>query len=491
MTSFRPGSGCLPGAHLLCRYTCVAAMIAAAWPSLCAPASAETLRQALTSAYQTNPRLDAERARLRATDEEVSRVESGFRPTVIATADAGRSDTTSKPRSATAGVTNPWGYSLTLRQSVFSGFQTTNGVSEAEAAVKAGREDLRQIEQTVLLEAAENYVNVVRDMAIIKFREAEIEILSQDLQAAEARLAAKEVTRTDVAQARSRVARSTSQLDSAKSQLKTSRANYERVVGHPPNSVSAPPLRIKQLPKSLDEALREAERQNPVLGSALFQEEAARHAVDRIRGELLPDISLEASYAHREDPNVAFTEQEAASVTGRFSVPLYDGGEIRARVRQAKETHVSRLQIIEQARTETQAQVTSAWSRLVAARAQLKSDSIQVESTRVAADGVREEQKAGQRTVIEVLNAESEFIGAQIQLATTRREVIAASFQVLASMGILNADVLELGSEIYDAVSHLEDTRQNWFGIDVTHADGRREVYDAVDTAQDEADIVE
>ena len=144
-------------------------------------------------------------------------------------------------------------------------------------------------------------------------------------------------------------------------------------------------------------------------------------------------------------PTSPLNEQEAASISGRVNIPLYDGGEVRARVRQAKHTQVSRIQEIEQARTETQANVTTAWSRLMAARAQLKSDKVQVEANRMALEGVREEEKVGQRTLLDVLNAEQEYLNAQIDLVTTRHELVVASYQLLAQAGSMNAETLELG----------------------------------------------
>lgn len=456
-----------------------------------APASAESIRDALSAAYQTNPKLDSERARLRATDEDVSRAESGFRPTVNGSADIGRQRTESKPASATAGESNPWGYTLSMRQSVFNGFRSVSDVAEANAAVKAGRENLRLVETTVLLEAVTAYMDVVRDMEILRIRENNVAVLSRDLEAAETRRAVKEVTKTDVAQAQARRARAVSASDLARANLKTSRANYERVVGHAPTGLGMPSLRLKQLPKSIEEAWQLAEQQNPNVNSAQYREEAARFAVDKVRGELLPEVNVEASFAHREDPNAAFDQQESASISGRVNIPLYDGGEIRARVRQAKHTHVSRIQEIEQARTETQANVTSAWSQLMAARAQLKSDKVQVEANRMALEGVREEEKVGQRTLLDVLNAEQEYLNAQIDLISTRREVVVSSYQMLAQVGALNAETLELGTDIYNPQAHFEEARSNWFGIAITHADGYREAYQATDPDDGSGEIVE
>ena len=194
--------------------SCLAALVAsnAAWVQ---PVAGETLREALALAYQTNPRLDAERARLRATDEDVPRAKAGFRPRANLNADTGYQKQITKPVSATDGTGNTWGYSVTAEQSLFSGFRTTNTVREAEADVRAGRENLRNVEQQVLLEAVTAYADVLRDQALVRLRENNVGVLSKDLHAAEARRSVREVTRTDVAQAQARRARAGSQLDLA------------------------------------------------------------------------------------------------------------------------------------------------------------------------------------------------------------------------------------------------------------------------------------
>lgn len=466
-----------------------------AWPSGCAlsvaalaavlaasapvPADAETLREALAAAYLYSPKIDAERARLRATDENVTRAESSWRPTVEGGADFGHTNSKSKPKASTNGDTDPWGYSISVKQSIFNGFRTTNEVSEAEATVKAGRENLRLVETNALLDAVSAYVDVVSAQAVLRIRENNVTVLSEELHAAKTRRQVREVTRTDVAQAQARLARAISTADLAKSDLKTARALYEKTIGHAPANVSLPSLHLKQLPNSLEEAWAAAERQNPAVGSALHREEAARFAVDKVRGELLPEVNLEANWGVRENPNTVYEQQEQASVTGRVSIPLYDGGETRARVRQAKEIHVSRLQEIEQARADVQASVTAAWSALQGQRAKLRSDEVQVEANRIALEGVREEQKVGQRTLLDVLNAEQEYLDSQIELVSARREVVFASYKLLGAMGQLSAEELGLSDTVYDPVIHLEDARQNWFGIDITRADGSHEIYEA------------
>ena len=187
------------------------------------------------------------------------------------------------------------------------------------------------------------------------------------------------------------------------------------MIGHPPTNLVEPrptPL----APKNLADGTEISARENPAVVAALYREQGARHAIDRIRGERLPSAQLEAGYQRRFDDNVGIESQEIATVTGRLTVPFYTGGEVEARVRQAKHTHVSRLQEIEQARTEVLAQVVAAWSQLIAARAQLESDQASVDANRIALAGVREEERVGQRTLLDVLNAEQELLNSEVNL---------------------------------------------------------------------------
>ncbi len=435
------------------------------------PAHAESLRDALISAYQSNPGLDAERARLRATDEDVPRAKSGYRPTITGQASIASEDLTSRPETASDGRTRPTNWGVNVRQPVFDGFRTTNAVSAAEATVRAGRALLGDREATTLLEAVTGYMDVVRDQAIVGLRERNVGVLSRELQAAQARRAVKEVTLTDVAQARARRARAVSAADLAKANLKISRASFLRVVGHSPEGLSEPPLSVRGLPESISEAHRIAEQESPRLIAALYQEQAAKYSVDRVWGELLPRVDVEANYSHGTDVSAVIDQRNSASITGRLRIPFYQGGEVHARVRKAKHTHVSRIQEIEQTRVDVEANVTSAWSRLMAARAQLDSDQIQVSSARTALTGVREEEKVGQRTLLDVLNAEQELLDARVSLVSTRRDLIVASYAVLSSIGRLTAQDIELATDVYVPEAHYDEVRRKWAGVTITRAE--------------------
>ncbi len=182
---------------------------------------------------------------------------------------------------------------------MFTGFQNINAIRQAKATVQAGREDLRTIEQTTLLDAATAYMNVVRDQAVVRLRENNVTVLTEQLKQTKDRFNVGEVTRTDVAQAEARRSSAIADLNVAQSNLKSSRATYEQVIGHPPSNLVTPPSILHVLPQSLDEAMTLGDGENPVILGAVYQEEASLYAVNQIIGELLPQVSLEASYTQR------------------------------------------------------------------------------------------------------------------------------------------------------------------------------------------------
>lgn len=441
-------------------------------------ARAESLLDALASAYQYNPRLDAERARLRATDEGVAQANSGYRPRIDYNADVGSVTTITRPSFGTNGTVHPRGHSIELVQPVFRGFQTTNAVNEAEANVRAGREVLRGVEQEVLISAVQAYADVVRDQEILRLREEGLEFFNQELRATKDRFAVGEVTRTDVAQAEASRASAVGDLDLARANLKSSRAQYEQIIGSQPGKLIFPGLTHRLMPGSLKEAIAISAQENPEVVAALYREQSARYSVDRIRGELLPTAQLEAFYSERWDDSKTVEERETGSVVGRLNVPIYTGGEVESRVRAAKHTHISLIQEIEQARAIAQSDVAQAWAQLQGFKARLESDKQQIEANRTALNGVREEEKVGQRTLLDVLDARRTLLLSEIQHAGSKRNVVVATYTVIQNIGRLNVAELGAVATIYDPVVHADEVRRKWFGIDITHDDGRSEHVD-------------
>jgi outer membrane protein len=448
-------------------------------------AAAETLQEALAATYGYNPRLDAQRAFQRATDEDVARAMSGYRPTITGNADLGIARQDSRPSALGDGWTKPRGYGVDLVQPLFRGFRTYNAVNEAEANVRAQREVLRDVERIVLLQAVTAYMDVVRDQELVRLNENNVNVLSRELKAAQDRFAVGEVTRTDVAQAEARRADAVSRLDAARANLRTSRGAFQQVVGHPPSNLSwaGPPDNF--LPNTLEEAIGIGNNEDPLVVASLYREQSAKYLVERIRGELLPTVELQASYDDRFNDGFFVSESEASVVRGVASIPIYEAGDVYARVRQAKQNQVGFMQQIEQIRTQQQQVLVASWAQLEAARAQLESDQVAVESNKVALQGVREEEKVGQRTLLDVLNAELEYLNSQVSLETTRRNLVVAGYNVLSAMGRLDAAWIGAAAYVYDPVVHYKEVRRKWFGLSITHPDGRRERFEATPVVED------
>jgi len=268
----------------------------------------------------------------------------------------------------------------------------------------------------------------------------------------------------------------------SRANLKSSRAIYEQVIGHPPSHLVEPNPNTKLVPHSVDEAVAIGTKENPLVVQALYSEQAARYTVDQIRGELLPQAQLEASYTDNFDESEGINRSSTASVLGRVNVPLYpSGGEVYARVRQAKHTHVSLLQEIEVARATAQSQAVQAWSQLVGFKAQSESDRASIAANTTALNGVREEERVGQRTILDVLNAQQELLQSQVNLETTKRNILVASYTLVSAIGRLSVSEVGAASQVYDPEVNYDETRRRWWGIDITHDDGRHEHMDVRD----------
>jgi outer membrane protein len=467
------------------------------------PVAAETLQEALSNAYLINPVLNSERARLRATDEQVALAKSGLRPNISASGDAAfqnqESDIVGGSRQAeqqqcdaetralepafcaslasqtnigniesqlsSDGVTHPRGYSVQLSQPIFEGFQNLNAIRQAKATVQAAREGLRAVEQTTLLNAATAYVDVVRDQAVVRLRDSNVEVLTEQLRQTKDRFNVGEVTRTDVAQAEARRSDAITQLYAAQANLKTSRATYEQIVGHPPSNLVHPPSIVHLLPSQLEDAMTLGDGENPFILTTVYQEEASLYNVNQIMGELLPEVTLDAQYQQRFGLSNTLKEQQVTTIMGRVNVPLYQGGGVAARIRQAKETNNQLKKEVEDARLRIHAEVISNWGLLQSTASQITSAQDALEANRIALEGVREEEKVGQRTTLDVLNAELEYLGSQIQLVTAKRDRVVAEYSIYASIGRMDAQTLGLSVPYYDPLEHYEIIKNKWFGL--------------------------
>ncbi len=468
------------------------------------PVHAETLKEALTAAYLYNPTLKAAQAQLRSIDNSVSRAKSGYRPTIGGTLQYGYENLNTKigsltsapgsypvcpgavnangtcagggavgvPLSSTtgsneaSGTAQPRSAEISVQQNVFDGFQTYNNVKGAEAGVEAGREDLRAAEENVLLNAATAYMNVVRDQAIVELRKNNVKVLAEQLRATEDRFKVGEVTKTDLAQAQSGLAQGRADLSIAQGTLYGDQALFAQYIGHPARALKDPGPPEKLLPKTLQAAIKIAWGENPGLLGAIFRERAQQHVVKQLKGELLPSLTANGSYTKAGQPfgSPEIAEENDTLAYGQLNVPIYQAGSVSAQIWQATESLSQARQQMDVQRELARETVMSQWGLIVAARGNIAAGKSAVELARIALEGVREEEKVGQRTILDVLTAEQQYLNAQVFLVSFQRDLVVASYGVLSGMGRLTAYDIALQAELYDPTRYYGEVKDAVYG---------------------------
>jgi len=433
-------------------------------------ANAETLQEALVSAYQNNPTLLAERAQLRATDEGVASAISGWRPTVQIDGDAGFSETETTTESGgittvTEASLQPRSFSVSVTEPLYRGGRTTAETRSAKKLVDAGRAALVETEQRVLLDAVSAYMEVLRNQSVVELNRNNETVVKRQLQAARDRFEVGEVTRTDVAQAEARLAQAIADRIGAEGDLISSRATYRQLMGDLPGTLVWP-APLGGLPTSERDSLEAANSFNPAILSADFAELSAQEDIDVAISDLLPQVSLRGAYDRQYDVSSVTEELETLSLTALVSVPLYQSGAEHSAVRRSKQVAGQRrLEYIEVRRAIFE-EVTRAWEALITARAKIAAFEAQVRAAELALEGVEQETLVGLRTTLDVLDAEQEVFAARVNLVSAERDEVFSSYWVLATIGDLTAEALGLPVERYDAEAHYRDVSDKWFGID-------------------------
>ncbi len=428
------------------------------------PVMADTIEAALIRAYQNNPQLNAQRASVRATDENVPQALSGYRPKVAVTASAGTQYTDSQTNTQVGGRLSEVGLAGT-NAPLFNGGQSANRTRAAESQVSAAREGLRVLEQTVLFAAATIYMDFLRDSAIVEVQKSNVRVLEQTLKQTRDRFNVGEVTRTDVAQSEAQLAAGRTQLLTAESTLTTTRANFRRIIGNDPVNLAAGSPVDRFLPTTLMAAIDRSLLENPNVTAAMYGIDVSFLQVKVNEGALFPTVTLQGSVQQSYESTMATYRSFGASAVAQLTVPVYQGGAEYALIRQSKESLAQQRLNLEQVRDQTRATVAQAWGQLVAGKAQVTSAQSQVTASEIALNGVREEARVGQRTTLDVLNAQQALVNARVALVTAQHDRVVASYSVLNSIGRLTPSVLNLATNVYDPNVHYHQVRDSWFGI--------------------------
>lgn len=433
------------------------------------PAAADTLQEALTEAYVHSPILLGARAQQRATDEIVPIAKADGRPN----ASLGVTYTEYILQSSDSPLSpdRTIGAGVDLGVPLYQGGGVKNSIKAAKERVEAGQADLRGTESTLFTQVVAAYMDVLRNEAVVGLTRRQVEVLNVNLEATSDRFEIGDLTRTDVAQSQARLALAQGDARNAEANLITARENYIALVGSSPDDLQPPPP-LPGLPETAAQAVDVALDENPDLDAARQRSDASAFDIEVAGSQRLPRVSVFTGYNYNNNLNSAGTAavpvtntSDAAQAGVRLTLPLYQGGRPAAYERQAQEQSAAAQENVIATERDVIAQVRSAWSSWQAANEVITSTQTAVSAAELSLEGTRAENSIGNRTILEVLNAEQELLQAQVQLVTARRNAYVAGFSLLAAMGRAEARDLGFVDEglLYDPQVNYDRVKGKWF----------------------------
>jgi outer membrane protein len=428
-------------------------------------ARSQSLIEALSTTYNSNPDLLAGRALLRQTDETLAQAVANWRPRITLSLEYNKVEADSYPisRASTFFILNGKFTTLQVVQPLFRGGKTVADTKQAQANIQAQRAALADTEQTVLLAAVTSYADLVQNIAIADARRNNVRVLIQQLDATRERFRVGELTITDVSQAEARLEGARADLVQAEAQIRISEAAYQRTIGQRPGRLGEMPF-IGGLPVSEDEAISLAMDYGPRAVSAQYRISAANYGVNSAIGNLLPQVNLVGAIQQQFDLQTPNDQFYTYALRVQATVPIYQNGSEWSQVRQAKELVAQRRNELDSARRAQAENVIRFWRQLDSSRSRVTSFEAQVRANEVALNGVRQEALVGSRTTLDVLNAEQELLNAQVNLVQARHDVQVAYYGVIAGIGRLTARNLALPVEYYDEERYYNEIGSRWIG---------------------------
>lgn len=409
---------------------------------LAGPLRAETLADALRDAYHNSGLLDQNRAVLRAADEDVAQSMAALRPVITWQAQAVYSANSADI--STGSISDDLSGSLSITASLLlaDGGASEFATEAQKETVLQTRQSLRQVEQQVLFRAVEAYMNVRRRSEFVALRRSNVRVIQSELRAARDRFEVGEVTRTDVALAEARLASAQSLLAAAQGDLVQANEEFRAAVGRAPQSLAVvSPARLQY---DVEAARAFAVRNHPEVLGAQHGVSAAELTILRARAALKPDLRMGATLGY----NDRGTTSQQLSLT--YGGTIYQGGQLQSVIRQAQARRDAARASLLVTTQGTSQNVGNAYAILRVARAGREAADLQIRAARTAFRGVREEATLGSRTTLDVLNAEQELLDAQANMISAQADEVVATYRVLATMGLLTAEHLNLGVQSYD-----------------------------------------
>jgi outer membrane protein len=451
------------------RSVTIAQTITAPAPST--PGTPHTLAESLAATYASQPALQAERAKLRATDENVPQALAGWRPTVVMAGTAGYADGASRanvgiPSSVTVRTNRLIGTAqATLSQPLYTGGKTQANVNRSKNQVMAERATLLSQEQTSFTNTVNAYVGVIQAQQLLALAINNEQVLAKQLQATNDRFRVGEITRTDVAQAEAALASATAQRQTAEGNLQTARGTYQQVIGfYPPGDLIEPqPLAVPV--KTEQDAMVTAANNNPQVVTALFNDAAAKDAVDVAFAQLMPQVSFQGQVLDSNNALLRRTANSGYQAVVQLSVPVYQGGAEYSGVRQARQGAQQTTKLVDDARRTAVQNTVQAWESLTAAKASADSTREAIRANQIALEGVEREAIVGSRTTLDVLNAQQTLLNSRVTLVQNLSQLVTASYSVAAAVGRLTARDLHLPVPLYDETAYYNAVKDKWAGL--------------------------
>lgn len=405
---------------------------------------AVTLRQALIQAYHSNAAIQAQQAELRASGYQVQQAQAGYKPQINFEAGIGtaHNDLASPLFPISTYPLNTKTAGVVITQPLYTGGQVSANVDAAKSAQSSQTAVLNAEEERVFLDVATVYSDVVRDQAVLKLQQNNLDVLNRQLGATQAQFQNGEVTHTDVAQAEARVAGAQAALIQAQGALATSQAAYLRVVGMQPGTLEQAAI-PEPLPSSEAETVQLAQTNYPVL-AASYAENSAQQQVEAVAGKQKPDIELTGQLLEARDPQIFLSRMDTRSIMLTFSMPLYSGGALDAEKHAAEQRASASHDELLDAQRQAKLDAVNAWQDYQTANAQLNAIHSQIQAEQVAAQGVRDEAAVGERTTLDVLNADQELLNARVNQIRAQRDLLVAAYALQAATGQLTAEALKL-----------------------------------------------
>lgn len=431
--------------------------------------TAQTLTDALRQTYLENPTLNAARRELRRTHEQLPQALSGWKPTVQVDFNASVSDIEGNAFGPTADGSNEKAVGISLSQPLFRGGITTAQTKAAKDVIAAQSAFLILTQQQVLRDSVRAYMDVLRDQSLLALSNKNRDVIAQQLQATKDRFDVGSVTKTDVKQAEARLAGANADIIRISGNLDTSRAVYKQIVGVFPQTLSNQ-NNVPALPETLDQAITTAQSNAPNLIAARHIHEAQKDNIDAVFGELLPQISLNASHSQTYDPNpgIPGVDQTDESIIGVYAtIPLYQAGATRSRIREAMEEKMLRKIQVSEVERQVEQEVISSWKAYDTAKAEIIARKTQVDAARIAREGVYMEAEQGGRTVLDTLDADQELLNAEVDLVIAQRDEIVTAYNLAAALGSLTPESLGFGEVTINMNSHLQSVSGKIFSTDI------------------------